>query len=211
MKNLFINLCLCFVKLTGIIPALIFMKPKIHKQVGATRHLPKPCIVVSNHKSLLDFVLLLIIFPFRTIRFLMAEVLYNKSKFFAFFLNSIGGIKVDRDNKDFSFVGDSLEVLDNKGTIGIFPQARLPIPGKTWPFTTSTAFIAMHCDAPIVPVYTDGNYGLFKRASVCIGEPIYLNSYQQEGLMETEQIEHLTRVLEEKVMGLENLINKNEV
>jgi len=209
MKNkFFINLFLGFVKITGLLPALILFKPKIYKENGAAKYLPKPCIIVSNHTSLLDFVLWVLVFPFRTIRFLMAEVLYNKSKAFAFFLNAIGGIMVDRDSKDFSFVSNSLELLDNKGTLGVFPQARLPIPGKQWPFTTSTAFIAMHTDAPIIPVFTDGNYGIFKRTKVCIGKPLYLNDYIIDGLDENAQIEHLTKVLEEKVMGLKELLNE---
>ncbi len=209
MKNKwFIHLFLGFTKITGFIPAAIFFKPRIYKEANAKTRLPKSFILVSNHKSLLDFVLYLIIFPFCTIHFLMAEVLYNKSKFFAFLLNSWGGIKVERDSHDFSFVSDTLEVLDNGGTVGIFPEARLPINGKPWPFTTSTAFIATHTDTPIVPIYTDGNYGIFKRANVCIGKPFYLTDYCKDGLSEEEQLQNLTDVLEKKVYSLKSNITK---
>ena len=126
MKNKwFINLFLGFTKLTGIIPAFLFFKPRVFVAENAKRRLPKNCILVSNHKSLLDFVLYLVIFPFRTVHFLMAEVLYNKSKFFAFLLNSWGGIKVERDERDFSFVNESIEILDKGGAIGIFPKTVL--------------------------------------------------------------------------------------
>ena len=211
MKNKwFINLFLGFTKLTGYLPAVLLFKPKIYKDSNAKRRLPKNCILVSNHKSLLDFVLCLVIFPFRTIHFLMAEVLYNKGGFFAFLLNSWGGIKVERDQKDFSFISESIEVLDNGGAIGVFPEGRLPINGKPWPFTTSTAFIALHSDAPVVPIYTDGNYGIFKRASVCIGEPFHLTDYRKEDMNETESIDHLTKVLEEKVYSLKKLIKSKD-
>lgn len=204
-NRFFVNFLVGFVKVTGFIPGLIFLKPKVFKADGFSR-LPKPAIIVSNHKSLLDFVLYLIVFPFRTIRFLMAEVLYNKSRIFAWFLSGIGGIQVDRDAQDFSFVSDAIEVLDQKGTLGVFPEARLPIDGKPFPFTVSTAFIATHADATIVPVYTDGNYGITKRAAVCIGEPFYLTDYIKEGLSEEEQLQHLTDVLHDKVYELKNLI-----
>lgn len=193
-----VNLSLAFVKLTGIIPAWLFFKPR----VKGKRALPSSCILVSNHKSLMDFVLYLLIFPFRTIRFLMAEVLFNKGAAFAKFLYALGGIRVDRDDRDFGFVSDSIEVLDGGGTLGIFPEGRLPINGKPWPFTVSTAFIATHADAPIVPVYTDGNYGIFKRATVVIGEPFYLTDYLKDGLDEQEQLKHLTEILEKKVYEL---------
>lgn len=198
------RIMLFIVKITGFIPALLFLKPHV---VGK-RKLPAPCIVVSNHHSLMDFVLLLITFPFRTLRFLMAELLFNKGKLFATFLYAIGGIRVDRDALNFEFVSNALEVLDNGGTLGVFPEGRLPVGGKHYPFTVSTAFIALHCDAPVVPVYTDGNYGLFKRASMVIGEPIYLADYSQQGLTEEQQLEHLTNVLEKKVYALQEQLKK---
>lgn len=182
------------------------MKPKIYFEDGAKRYLPKKCILVSNHKSLLDFILYLLIFPFNTIHFLMAEVLYRKGPFFRFLLNSWGGIKVERDNKDFSFVSDSVEILNDGGKIGIFPESRLPINNKPFPFTTSTAFIAINSNALVVPVYTDGKYGLFKRASVCIGKPMLLSDYVIEGLDEQEQLQNLTNVIENKVYELKEEI-----
>lgn len=204
MKNkIFINLFLGFTKLTGF-PAYLLFKPKIHLLKNAKRRLPAPCILVSNHKSLLDFVLYLIVFPFRTIRFLMAEVLYNKGAAFSFVLNSLGGIRVNRDNHDFGFVSEAIEILDDKGIVGIFPEARLPVGGKPFPFTTSTAFIASHCDAPIIPVFTDGTYKLTKRTHVYIGAPLYLSDFKKEGLDESAQLEHLTKVLEDKVRSLKD-------
>lgn len=205
-KKWFVNLFVGFVKLTGIIPAWLFLKPRVRCVGQAKRCLPSPCIVVSNHRSLLDFVLYLLVFPFRTIRFLMAEVLFNKSPLFAWFLRAIGGIRVDRDAKAFDFVGDAIEVLDNGGTLGVFPEGRLPVGGKPFPFTVSAAFIATHADAPIVPVYTDGNYGPLKRAGVVIGEPFYLSDHIQEGLSEQEQLRHLTAVLEQTVYALRDAL-----
>ena len=205
-NKFFVNLALAFVKITGIIPAWLFLKPRVRRVRGA--RLPKNCIVVSNHKSLMDFVLYLVVFPFRTIRFLMAEVLFNKGKAFASFLYAIGGIRVDRDAFNFDFVSNCIEVLDKGGTLGIFPEGRLPVNGKPWPFTVSTAFIASHADAKIVPVYTDGNYGIKKRASVVVGEPFDLMEYRKDGLSDEEQLKHLTTVLEEKIYALKGELEK---
>lgn len=202
----FVRFCVAFVKVTGAIPSLLFLKPQVKLAPGAKRHLPAPCILVSNHISLMDFVLYLLVFPFRTIRFLMAEVLFNKGKLFSKFLFAIGGIRVDRDDMNFGFVSDAIEVLDQGGTIGVFPQARLSPDGSILPFTVSTAFIASHADAPIVPVFTDGSYGLTKRANVVIGAPFNLMEHRLEGLDEQAQLEHLTKVLQQKVYDLEALL-----
>lgn len=192
------------VKITGLPLAWLYLKPRI-KRLGEKR-LPKNCIIISNHNTLMDFVLYLLIFPFRTIRFLMAEVLFNKGALFAKFLYLIGGIHVDRDAKDFGFVSDALEVLDDGGTVGIFPEGRLPINGKPFPFTASTAYIALHTDAKIIPIYTDGNYGINRRANVVIGKSLDIRTLKKEGLDDNAQLEHLTNQLHDIVYGLKEHI-----
>lgn len=194
-------------KVTGFVPGWLFFLPRVHLAPGARRNLPKNCILVSNHTSLLDFALYLMVFPFRTIRFPMAEVLFNKGKFMSALLYALGGIRVDREGKDFGFVSSCLEVLDDGQTLGIFPQGRLPVNGKPFPFTVSTAFIATHTDAPIIPVYTHGNYGFFKRSEVVIGEPIYISEHLQPGLSKDAQLQQLTEMLEKTVYDLKDYIH----
>jgi 1-acyl-sn-glycerol-3-phosphate acyltransferase len=206
-KKWLINLFLAFTRLTGILPALLLFKPRIRRQGNAKRQLPKNCILVSNHKSLMDFVLYLVIFPFKTIRFLAAEVLFSKNTFLAGLLYGLGCIRVDREGKNFGFVSHALEVLEQGGTVGIFPEGRLPIGGKPFPFTVSAAFIATHANAPVVPIYTDGRYGIGKRAGVVIGEPFFLADYCKEGLSEDAQLKHLTEVLRQKVYDLQKELN----
>ena len=189
-------------KLTGYVPGWLFFKPRVRLAEGAKRRLPQNCILVSNHTSLLDFALYLLVFPGRTLRFPMAEVLFRNGKFMSFLMYALGGIRVDRDGKDFGFVSECLEVLDNGGSLGIFPQGRLPLNGQIFPFTVSTAFIATHTDAPIIPVYTDGNYGITKRANVVIGAPIHIADHLQPGLSQDAQLQQLTKMLEETVFGL---------
>ena len=206
MKTWLIHLATGFAKVTGYVPAWLLFKPKVTLAPGAKRQLPKGCILVSNHRSLLDFPLYLVVFPFRTIRFLAAEVLFNKGKFMSSLLHGLGCIRVDRDAKAFGFVSESIEVLDNGGTLGIFPEGRLPVDGRPFPFTVSTAFIATHACAPIVPIYTDGNYGIFKRTRVVIGEPFYLTDHCKPGLADDEQLTQLTALLRQRVYGLQDLL-----
>ena len=198
-----------FLKVTAYLPAILFFKPKVHymDKTQQGKKLPKPCILMSNHTSLMDFVLYLILFPWRTIRFLMAEVLFRKGKLFSWFLRSLGGIYVDRDGMSFDFVGHSLEILEKGGTVGIFPQGRLPVGGKPFPFKPSISYIAMRCDAPIIPVYTDGNYGLFKRTHVMIGTPITIPPVEEKDLTK-ENYARLTAYLQEKENELQRELEK---
>ena len=213
MKQKNVNhILLWFVKLTGVPLALLFFKPKIYyiDKKKQSRRLPKSCILMSNHKSLMDFVLYLCVFFGKTIRFLMAEVLFNKGKLFASFLFGIGGIYVNRDTFDFGFMYESIKVLDNGGIVGIFPQGRLPVGDKEWPFKPSVTYIALHSDAPIIPVYTDGNYGLFKRAKIVIGTPIDIHEFCTQKNPDEEEIKRLTEMLEAKVGELKEFLKINE-
>lgn len=204
-KKWLLSLTTGLAKVTGWLPGLIFFMPRVRLAPGARRSLPKNCILVSNHTALLDFALYLLLFPRRVLRFPMAEVLFRKGKAMSCLLYALGGIKVDRDGKDFSFVSDCLEVLDSGGTLGIFPQGRLPVNGKPFPFTVSTAFIAMHTDAPIIPVYTGGNYGIFRRTEVVIGAPIHVADHIRQDLDRDEQLQQLTEMLEKTVYGLKDI------
>ena len=201
-----VNLTVGLAKVTGVLPAWLLFKPKVRLAPGAKRALPKNCILVSNHTSLMDFVLYFLVFPRRTIRFPMAEVLFNHGKAMSVLLYALGGIKVDRDGKDFGFVSECLEVLDGGGTLGIFPQGRLPVDGKPFPFTVSTAFIATNTDAPIIPVYTGGKYGISRRADVVIGAPIHVADHLQPGLSRDEQLQKLTELLEKTVYDLKSYL-----
>lgn len=203
------SLLLCFIKITGIIPSLIFLKPKVYKESKKVkRFLPKKSILMSNHTSLIDFVLYLIVFWTKNIHFLMAEVLFNKGKMFSWFLYKIGGIFVNRDACDFTFVDDSLHVLDRKGVVGVFPQGRLPVGGKPFPYKPGIVLIALRTDAPIIPVYTDGNYGLFKRAHVMIGEEIYISDYVDSENVTDEDLKRLAKILEDKNFALKDELEK---
>lgn len=196
-----------FVKFTGFVPGWLLFKPKKYyvNRKAFKGALPKPCILMSNHTSLLDFVLYLIAFPFYTIRFWMAEVLFNKGKAFSWFLFKLGGIYINRDACDFSFVEESLEILDKNGRLGVFPQGRLPVNGCRFPFKPGIVTVALRTDAPIIPVYTDGNYGFTKRAHIVIGEPIYLREYCNSENPSDEEMEKLLAILEEKTFELKDV------
>ncbi|MBR4868598.1 MAG: 1-acyl-sn-glycerol-3-phosphate acyltransferase [Clostridia bacterium] len=209
MKQKNVNrLLLGFVKLTGYLPAMLFFKPRViyvDKSVQS-KTLPKPCILVSNHQSLMDFVLYLCLFVRRTIRFQMAEVLFEKSKLFARFLFALCGIYVNRNQQNMEMMATCIRILDRNGTIGVFPQGRLPVNGKPFPFKPGVIYLALQSNAPIVPIYTNGNYGLRKRATVVIGKPIYIKDWCKTQNPGEQEIKALTLQLQNEVMSMKEQV-----
>ena len=137
----------------------------------------------------------------------MAELLFKKQPL-GLFLKCMGGICVDRNAHDFSFIARSKAVLDKGGVVGIFPEGRLPLKGEERPleFKPGAAWLALESGAPIVPVYTDGAYFSKKRANVIIGTPIYAAELIDSSLSEKENIARVSSELRRHIIELEKTL-----
>ena len=196
-----------FVKITGWLPAFLILRMKVsyeNKKVQR-RHIKGKAILVSNHTSVYDYACFLYLFFFRTLRYQMAEVLYKK-KLLALFLKCMGGIYVNRDSMDFSFIDKSKKILDKGGVVGVFPESRLPKEGEArpLPFKESAVLLALESDTPIIPIYTKGNYFSWSRTRVIIGTPINVREYYDIKKTKKENIEIITNLLRDKVIELGN-------
>lgn len=168
------------------------------------RRIKGSAIIISNHTSVYDYAVMLFVFFGRTLRYQMAEVLFEK-KPLGYFLKGLGGIRVDRNNYDFSFLARSERILRNGGVVGIFPESRLARKGeeRPLPFKPSAAYLALSADVPVIPVYTNGCYFSRHRAVVLIGKPMDIHVYTDRVSGEKEKIEALTKAMRDKIISLE--------
>ena len=205
---------LWFVKITGWIPNLLYLRRKTYyKNNNKTiKKRKEPAVIISNHTSLMDFPLYMYTFMGSTIRPLVAEVTYNKNWLMRVFLKLIGGIKVDRDNYDFSFMGECINVLEKKYSVLIFPEGRLPKKEEKelLSFKPSFVYIALESDAPIIPVYTNGKYGLKGKTRVIIGEKIYVNDLMDENKSTEENINNICNYFRDYIIKLRDELNEKE-
>ena len=102
----------------------------------------------------------------------------------------MGGIFVDRNSHDFSFISKSERILDKKGVVGVFPESRLPKAGESRPleFVPSVTYLALSADTEIISVYSNGEYFSKKRAKVVIGTPVSASELYDTNLSEAENI-----------------------
>ena len=198
-----------FVKITGLLPYLIICRTKVSfvNKKKQSRHIKGKAILISNHTSVYDYALMLFLFYFRTLRYQMAEVLYKK-KLLGLFLKMMGGIYVNRDNLDFSFMDKSKKILDKGGVVGVFPESRLPKEKeeRPLPFKESVTILALESGAPIIPVFTKGNYFAKSRTRVIIGEPINVRDYYDNSKSEKENVSNITNILRDKIIELGNAL-----
>ena len=200
-----------FTKITAWPVQAVCFRTKVHyedKRVQK-RRIKGKAIIVSNHTSVYDFAVMLFTFPFRTLRYLMAEVLFKRKRL-ARFLKNMGGVMVDRDAYDFAFLDECAEILRKGGVVGAFPEGRLPRENeeRPLPFAPSTAYLALMSGAPVIPVYTNGSYFQRKRAHVIIGKPVDVSRIVRSELSEKENIEAVNEYLRQRIIELRDELQR---
>lgn len=84
----------------------------------------------------------------------------------------LGAIPIHRGEADLAAVRACLQTVKDGEVLGIFPQGTRSRDNKPTPMLNGVSMIAMRAGAPIIPVYIDGPYKLFRRVDVRIGKPI---------------------------------------
>ena len=119
------------------------------------------------------------------------------------FFKAVKAFPVRRGEGDLAAIRHAFKILKAENLFGIFPEGTRI---KTWEigrFEPGTAMIALKNNAPVIPVYIKGQYKLFRRMKVIIGEPIMLSDYVGN---KTDQatVEAATRFLENKLKDMRN-------
>ena len=84
----------------------------------------------------------------------------------------LGAISVRRGESDLAAVRQCLQTVKDGDVLGIFPQGTRSRDNTPTPMLNGVSMIAMRANAPIIPIYIDGPYRLFKRVDVRIGKPV---------------------------------------
>lgn len=105
----------------------------------------------------------------------MAKKELFKNAFFSWFIKCLGAFPVDRGNTDIPSIKRAMTVVRQGKVLGIFPEGKRVNTAELGDFEQGTAMLAMKLKCPIIPVYIDGNYGIFKRVKVVYGEAFYLH------------------------------------
>lgn len=203
------------VKCTGWPLWKIIVKPKYYYENRAIqgRRIQGKAIVISNHTDVWDYAAMLFLFPMRTLRCVVAELMYEKNVFMTTLLKGLGTIRVDRNNNDFAFIGKCCAVLNKNKVVEFYPESRLPLPNEKelLPFKPSIAYLALESGAPIIPVYTDGNYFGKGYNHTIVGTPVSVRQFYDESRDEKENIDTITTLLREKINELKDKLDQEKL
>ena len=197
-----------FAKITGAIPALIMYRLKtkcIYKRKD--RYYRGPAIIVCNHVSLMDPPILCNCFWFKRLSFLAASDLY-KNKFLTFLFNGFRCIKVDRDNVSIKIIKDAKKIINNGHSVCIFPEGHITRDQELSSFKSGAAMIATQSNAPIKQVYIKKREHWYQRVRVYVGKTIYPSDFVKGPIATIDEINNITKFMEEQEHQLINETNK---
>lgn len=158
-------------------------------------------VVISNHISMWDPLLIAVIF--RRQIFWMGKAELFKSRIARLFFKAVKAFPVRRGEGDLAAIRHAFRVLRDGKLFGIFPEGTRTKSKDISRFEPGTAMIALKNDAPVLPLYIKGNYKLFRRMKVIVGDPIHLADYVGTKT-DTATVEAATRFLENKLNDLRN-------
>lgn len=140
-----------------------------------------PFIVIGNHLSLIDPVIMALAIPRYQVHFLAKKELAKVTPF-RWFLTKLHTIFVDRHNSDMEAMRACMRVTREGGVLGIFPEGTRHHQGLMEEMESGVALMALRSAVPVIPVYLPGKLRLFRRLDVTIGEPIPTEDLRAEGV-----------------------------
>ncbi len=164
-------------------------------------------IVCGNHISMIDPVILAISTK-RQIHYMGKKELFE-SKFWSFIFRNLGAFPVDRHGVSLSAIKSSLNVLNNGGVLGIYPEGtRIKNGYDEENAKPGIALIANRAKVKVLPVYIEGTYKFRGKLNFYIGkEKDYFKNY--DGKMDTEKYTQIGKEILNDIYSLKKVSNEN--
>jgi len=137
---------------------LIIFKLFFRLKVTGQENIPRdgPFIIVANHSSLLDPVILGVSVRPKII-FIAAAYLFE-IRWLGYLLRRANSIPINRENytNNIKSIKQALKILQQGGILGIFPEGGVDRQKDDLPIKAGAAFLATRVGVPIIPIRIKG-------------------------------------------------------
>lgn len=161
-------------------------------------------LIISNHLSLCDPLIMINLYWRRRIHIMVADVIYNNHKIRSKLLNSLGCIKIKRDEYDYEAMNQAMEILDSKGVVMVFPEGHLS-PNELSQFRFGAAYLAAKTYTNILPVYIVKRKNKLSRFKVYLGDIIEIDKNKK---YKSKDLDDLNNLMFDEMKKLENKYKK---
>ena len=199
------NILFWFLKVVVWLPIAILFPTHIKNR---KKFVKGKAIVIANHQSNLDPILMANYFWRRMIYLAKKELMNNKlTKWF--FGKKFGAIPVNRQSVDVSTIKDALRTLKDNKTLVIFPEGGRREDSFSDDIKNGTAMFALKTGAPIVPMFFVKKPALFRFNKLIIDDPIYLDE-SLVGNASKENIQLVSNMIEAKMLDMKEKYSKKK-
>lgn len=206
--GLFYNFCYDFIYVTGAIPALLWLRPKMHYPFGKPSK-KGALLVLANHHTIIDPILVQMAFPFRRLNSIATKDLFDtpaKSRFFT----ALHCIKIDKDNFSLSSFHEIVERLEEKKLVLIFPEGGVHTQSgnEIMTFKSGVVLMAHRSGAPVIPLYVVKRKKWYHRQHMVMGQAVDVKDILGR-IPTVESINAVSQTLREKEIELRTYYENN--
>ncbi|MPW25207.1 1-acyl-sn-glycerol-3-phosphate acyltransferase [Alkalibaculum sp. M08DMB] len=157
-------------------------------------------IICSNHIHWADPVIVACKSTTRQVHYLGKSELF-KNNFISWFLKQLKVIPINRGKNDVGAIKNSLRVLKDKKTLGIFPEGTRVSSKEEKKPEAGMAMLAIKSKATVIPIGLIGNYKFRSKILINIGEPILLDEYHDKKVNK-EKLEEISLEIMKEIKKL---------
>lgn len=167
------NFCYNFVKITGAIPVLLWLRPKVvYCGTAKKRRVKGGALIISNHVAMTDPLSLLCALWYRIPRFIATKEMFDGKRKRSFF-TMMHCIEVDRDNFNMNTFHTVSDELAAGKVVVVFPEGKInETSTATLPFKSGAILMAHKNNVPVVPVCIVRRKNRFSRQVILFGDPV---------------------------------------
>ena len=190
----------------AIIGLKIYTRFKFKVVVKGVENVPKNggLIFCSNHISNFDPVMVCSSIN-RKIHYFAKKELFN-TKFKNFWMHQLCAFPVDREGTDINALKFSINLLKNRGCLGIFAQGTRVKDGQVAEAKNGVSLFALKSGVEVVPIGITANYQKGSKVILNIGKPISFEKYKGQ----KPKTELLTKMTDEIMLEIDKLIQQNK-
>ena len=174
------------------------MKLYFRLRIEGRENLPKEgaCIIVANHTSFLDPILICGILP-RIIHYMTYAYFYYLPQLH-WICKRVYCIPLKKDGKDISALKKALRLLKDGEIVGIFPEGARSETGKLAKAKPGVALIALKANVPIIPIGIRGAYEALPKGSkfpkphpitINFGKPFMIQDYMDVNTQKSSELQ----------------------
>lgn len=155
-----------------------------YKTVGKENILDEPCVIVSNHLTNADA--FIIGMHYKGKIYVLTKKESFSSKPVSWFLRTLGGFPIDRDNPDPSTILRCLKMLKEGKKLLVFPEGtRNRTEEPLLPLKSGAALFAIKSKVKVQTIYIYGRSRFLRRNYIKIGKPFELDNFYNTKLNST--------------------------